>query len=225
MLTATEVYRVGCPDVLEVQIEGRPELSGRRCVGPDGRIDLGGLGRLRVEGQAISDITRSLAEAAAVSMAGVRVRVAEYQSQHVCLVGRTQAGHHVVAYRGPETVVDLLRREGGIAPGAAPDEVYLVRSHPGDDKRPEVFRIDLRAILLQHDARSNIPVLPNDQLYVGETRTFSFEKCIPPWFRPIYEALVGMRKSKRESPKTQDADEAMPGPILPVGQVDGAASS
>ena len=32
---------VTCPDVLEVAIAGRPDLSGRHAVGPDGRIDLG----------------------------------------------------------------------------------------------------------------------------------------------------------------------------------------
>src|SRR5947209_19293237 len=45
-----EQYRVSCPDVLEVTIELRPELTGKRVIGTDGCIALGPVGRLRVEG-------------------------------------------------------------------------------------------------------------------------------------------------------------------------------
>src|SRR5262249_10499813 len=57
----SEQYVVGCPDVLELAVEGRPDLSGRRGIGADGRIDLGPLGRVRVEGRTTVMIGRSLA--------------------------------------------------------------------------------------------------------------------------------------------------------------------
>src|SRR5947209_11223877 len=43
-------YRVGCPDVLELTAQDRPELSGLYAVTADGRIDLGEVGQVRVEG-------------------------------------------------------------------------------------------------------------------------------------------------------------------------------
>src|SRR5438445_2930970 len=49
-------YMVACPDVLDLRVPAHPELSGRREIGPDGRIDLGLLGRLRVEGLPASEI-------------------------------------------------------------------------------------------------------------------------------------------------------------------------
>ena len=45
-------------------------------------------------------------------------------------------------------MLDLLQRVGGIAPGAAPQDVYVVRSHLGEG-RPEVFHVDLDAIVLR----------------------------------------------------------------------------
>jgi hypothetical protein len=99
-----------------------------------------------------------------------------------------------VAYQGPETVIDLLQRLGGITPGAAPDEVYVVRSHVSEGKPPEVFRVDLHNILVQHDNRTNIPLQPFDQVFVGETRQSIFEHCVPPWLRPFYESICGMRR-------------------------------
>jgi polysaccharide biosynthesis/export protein len=190
--SAGEAYGVACPDVLEIQVQDRPGLCGRRRVGPDGRIDLEELGRLRVEGQPTGEIARRLARVTGLPEDAVRVQVAEYNSRHVYLAGPSAGLRHVVDYRGPENVVDLLRRVGGISPGAAPDEVFLVRAHAGEDKRPEVFRINLRAILLQQDPRTDVVVQPLDRIYIGEKRTFSFEKCIPPWLRPIYETLVGI---------------------------------
>src|SRR5947209_12045938 len=46
-----EQYRVCCPDVLDLTVDFRPELSGQRVVGTDGCIALGPIGRLRVEGR------------------------------------------------------------------------------------------------------------------------------------------------------------------------------
>src|SRR5262245_48221173 len=43
-------YAVRCPDVLAVHVQGRPDLSGQKPVGPEGRIDLGPAGRPRVDG-------------------------------------------------------------------------------------------------------------------------------------------------------------------------------
>src|SRR5262249_41452913 len=57
----SEHYQAACPDVLEVKIPGRPELSRRYTVQVDGRIDLGDYGRLRVEGQPLQEIARLLA--------------------------------------------------------------------------------------------------------------------------------------------------------------------
>src|SRR4051812_15357236 len=42
-------YVLGCPDVLEVVVENRHDLSGRVTIGADGCIELGTLGKLRVE--------------------------------------------------------------------------------------------------------------------------------------------------------------------------------
>jgi protein involved in polysaccharide export with SLBB domain len=101
----------------------------------------------------------------------------------------------VVPYQGPETVIDLLHRVGGITAGAAQDDVRVIRPHVAEGKPPEVLRVDLQAILLRHDGRTNLYLQPQDQIYVGETREFSLSKCIPPWLRPIYETLCGMRRA------------------------------
>ncbi len=186
-----EHYLIGCPDILEVTVASRPDLSCRCKVRPDGCVDLGSLGRLRLEGRTAPAATAALAEALDLPPEYVDVRVAEFRSACVYLFGEVNGLQRSVPYCGQETVLDLLQRVGGITPGAAPEEVYVVRSRVLDGERPEVFHINLRAIVVNHDDKTNMRLEPFDQVYVGATRRARFEKCIPPWLRPLFHALCG----------------------------------
>jgi protein involved in polysaccharide export with SLBB domain len=186
------LYRVGCPDVLEVTVPGRPELAGRYTVKADGRIDLGPLGRVRVDGLRLPEIAARLAEPLGVPPETIRIRVVEYNSQQVYLVGEVAGLQRAVSYQGPETVLDLLQRTGGITPGAAPGEVHVIRAGVAEGQTPAVFHVDLQAVVLKQDQRTNLRLQPFDQLYVGESRQSCVARCMPPCFRCLYDALWGM---------------------------------
>lgn len=188
-LGVAEHYRVGCPDVLDIAVKDRPEFEGHYTVEPDGRINLGRYGRLRVEGRMLGEIAGLMADEIGVRPQDIRVRVALFHSQHVVVFGGVVGWQRTVAYRGQETVLELLQRVGGITPGAAPDHVYVVRAHLGQEQRPEVFHVDLDAIVMKKDERTNLRVLPFDQVYVGETRQARMERLIPPWLRPLYQKI------------------------------------
>jgi protein involved in polysaccharide export with SLBB domain len=185
-------YLVACPDVLEVTITGRPEGSGRHAITADGRLDLGPLGRFRVEGRPAAAVAGHIATEAGLPPGDVQVRVAEHNSQQVYLVGAVTGLQHAVPYEGPETVLDLLQRTGGIAPGAAPGEVHVIRPGVAEGRPPQVFHIDLQAIVLDHDERSNLQLQPFDQVFVGESRRSSFARCIPPCLRGPYDCVCGL---------------------------------
>jgi protein involved in polysaccharide export with SLBB domain len=186
-------YAVRCPDVLVVRAAGRPEWSGQRRVGPDGRIALDDAVSVRVDGLAAPEVARCLAELAGLPLEAVAVRVAEFNSRQLFLFGEVSGQERAVPYRGPETVLDLLQRVGGITPGAAPGDIQVIRPHVADGKRPEIFHVDLAAILLQHDQQTNLLLEPFDQVYVGQTRKSSIACCLPPWLQPVFKAVCGMR--------------------------------
>jgi protein involved in polysaccharide export with SLBB domain len=117
-----------------------------------------------------------------------------FNSQQIYLFGAGVGSQRSVAYQGPETVVDLLQRVGGITAGASANHIYVVRPHVVDGKAPEVFHIDLRSILERQDEKTNILVQPFDEIHVGETRQSYFEKCVPPCLRPVYEAVCGLHR-------------------------------
>jgi protein involved in polysaccharide export with SLBB domain len=186
-----EHYTVTCPDVLSLAIADHAELSGPHPIGVDGRLDLEPVGRPRLEGATVPEVGRRLADLLGVPAEDVQVRVVEYHSECVFLFGEVIGMQRAVPYKGQETVVDLLRRTGGITAGAAPRECYVVRPHIGDPRRPEVFHVDLEAIVVNHDERTNVRLEPFDQVHVAGTRQAGFEKCVPPWLRPLYERLCG----------------------------------
>jgi protein involved in polysaccharide export with SLBB domain len=187
-----EQYRVGCADVLEVRMPNRPELSGQHVVAPTGRIDLGDYAPLRVEGRTLPEIAGMLATETGQAPADVAVRIAEYRSQYLLLTGQVSGWQRTVPYRGQETVLDLLQRVGGITSGAELGDVYVVRTHMEEGKRPEVFHVNLQAIVMKHDDRTNLRLLPFDQVYIGESRQAQMERALPPWLRPIYQAFWSM---------------------------------
>jgi protein involved in polysaccharide export with SLBB domain len=182
-------YAVGCPDRLSIQMsESRPlDVT----VEPDGCVFVPGIGRLRVEGAAPGGIATEIAHHLNMPTPSVQVSVTEYASKHVLLFGPGDGVQRVVPYVGPEEVTDMLRRTGGLAPGAAFHVVHVVRPHVASGQRPEVFTVDLAKALDKNDAANDVKLQPSDQVYLGETRGSSLARCLPPWVRT---ALPGMKE-------------------------------
>jgi protein involved in polysaccharide export with SLBB domain len=194
-----DCYTVHCPDVLEVKVAGRPSLSSQCPIGPDGTIDLGSRDRVRVEGRTMPECARVIANEIGLSAARVRVTVAAYNSQHIYLFGQVSGLQRAVAYQGPETVLDLLQRTGGITKGASPNDIYVVRPRIAQKQAPEVFPIHLQAILVDKEQFTNLRLQPFDQVFIGQTRPSRLVKCIPPCIRPFYETFWGLRQNGKVS--------------------------
>jgi protein involved in polysaccharide export with SLBB domain len=186
LLQVASLYRARCPDLLQVDIPSLPHYGGEQRIGPDGRIDLDDAGRPLVDGKTTPEIARTVAESVGLSPEQVRVVVVEYNSQHLYLFGEVAGSQRAVPYQGPETVLDLLHRAGGIQESASVGDVTVIRPHIAEGKTPEVFHIDLSAIVLHNDPETNIPLEPFDQVHIGQSPRSSFCDCIPPWLRSIF---------------------------------------
>ncbi len=179
--------------MLGVEIADLPQYSGPQRIGPDGRINLGDSGRVRVDGETAPEIIRTVAEVVSVPPERVHVQVAEHNSQYLYLFGEVAGLQRAVPYQGPETVLDLLHRVGGLTPAAALRDIQVIRPHIADGKTPEVFSIDLAAIVLRNDQETNIAIEPYDQVHIGQSRRSCFGACLPPWLRPVYDRMCGMK--------------------------------
>ena len=195
-------YSVRFPDVLDIRVADRPSYSGERAINVEGKIELAPGDFLRVEGKSVSRIAQLIADHLRYPVEEVQVKVAGFHSQRLFLHGEVKGAARAVSYVGPETVLDMLQRVGGITSGAAPEDIQVVRADIADAKPPEVFNVDLDAILNKSDFETNIRLQPFDQVYVGQTRMSSLKKCLPPWLRPVYDRLCGLSRpgDVREQP-------------------------
>lgn len=209
-----DAYQVHCPDVLEISVNAPAHWKVQRRIGPDGRIDLGEVGRLRVDGLTTAAIQKLVAKTITVSTKLVQVKVAEFNSQQVYLHGEVRAPRHVVAYRGPETVVELLRREGGLSIDAAPGDIQVIRGNVADGGAPEVYHVKLEAILKKNDHRTNVRLQPFDQVYVGESRRCCLARIFPPWMHRNHHPAL--KDQALPLPSHPAGDSQSPGVIPPL---------
>src|SRR5258708_3214932 len=91
-------YQVPCPALLEAAIRGVPLV--REKIDADGRLDLGGLGNVCVEGLTRPEIDRRIAAAVGALPSTVHVQVAEYNSQQIFIFGEVHGLQRAVPYRG-----------------------------------------------------------------------------------------------------------------------------
>jgi protein involved in polysaccharide export with SLBB domain len=185
-------YRVACPDVLEVSFADRPEWDAFAAIDLDGRLPLEESLQPRVEGLTLDEVRDELARLAGVPAEQVHVSLASPRSGRLFLNGPVRGRSRVVAYQGPEPVIDFLKRVGGLPPGSKLNQVYVIRPHIAAGQPPEVFRVDVEAVLIDNNPATNVPLRPSDQVYIGETRGSSFSRSLPHWLGVAYRRMLGL---------------------------------
>jgi protein involved in polysaccharide export with SLBB domain len=176
-------YRLIFPDAVEIQIAQRSDLSGIFPLSPEGRIDLPALESPRVEGDTLLSLRQRLSNLTGLPPHQISCRIAQFKGQFVYIYGTVKGPPRSISFEGPETVVSLLQRAGGLDPGAALRRVYVVRSNLQRNMQPQVFEVDLHAILKKDDPRSNVTILPLDEVYVGETNRSILFRLLPGWLK------------------------------------------
>jgi polysaccharide biosynthesis/export protein len=185
-------YQVGCPDVLEVAFLDRPEWDALAVVDVDGRLPLEHPGKPHVDGLTLTQVRDQLAVLAGCSPERVSVWLAAPRSAKVIVYGPIRGRARAVPYQGPEPVIDFLLRVGGLPPGSKLNQVYVVRPNVAAAARPQVFRVDVAAVLVDGDHRTNVRLQPSDQVYVGETRRSSLSRVMPDWLGTVYRRATGL---------------------------------
>ncbi len=122
-------YQVGPGDVLEVTVYDNPDLSRIPTVQTNGAITYPLLGEVQVAGLTVAEvrqeITKRLAKDYLVNPQ-VEVKVRDYQSQFVSVVGEVNAPGRK-ALRGRTRLIDVLTEAGGFTQRAS-GEVLITRT-------------------------------------------------------------------------------------------------
>lgn len=185
-------YRVACPDVLNVTVADRPDWDASAAIDLDGCLPLDESCQPRVEGMTLEEVREEVARSAGTTADRVQVSLAAPKSGRLFINGPVRGRTRVVAYQGPEPVIDFLKRIGGLPPGSKLNQVYVVRPHVAVGRPPEVFRVDVPAVLLDNDPRTNVALQASDQIYIGETRGSTFSRILPHWLGAAYRRVTGL---------------------------------
>jgi polysaccharide export outer membrane protein len=185
-------YRVGCPDVLEVSFADFPGWDALVSVDLDGRLPLQSPGSPRVEGHTLEEVRRELARLAGLAPERVEVKLAAPRSSRIYLHGPIRGRTRVVPYQGPEPVIDFLTRVGGLPPGSKLSQVYVIRPNVAAGAEPEVFRVNVPAVLIDGNPSTNVALRPSDEVYIGETSRSVFARVLPDWAGIVYRRVTGL---------------------------------
>jgi len=153
-------YRVGPQDMIEISVFGHPEFDLSVRVSEEGKIpfhiigeiDINGLTRLEIEKKLKIAIDKTL-----LKDARVIVSIKEFHSQKVSLLGAV-GSRGQYALNGPETLLSLIARAGGITESAGKN-IFVIRQLP--DKTARTLRISI-SDFMNGDPTLDIPLQAND---------------------------------------------------------------
>ncbi len=185
-------YQVGCPDVLEVAFSDHPDWDALVVVDVDGRLPLTRPGPIRADGRTLAEIRTNLAALAGCETERVTVSLAAARSAQVIVYGPIRGRARLVPYQGPEPVLDFLKRVGGLPPGSKLNQVYVVRPNVAAASKPQVFKVNVPAVLVDGDNRTHVQLQGDDQVYVGETKQSSLSRVLPDWLGTAYRRVTGL---------------------------------
>jgi polysaccharide export outer membrane protein len=186
-----EEYTLGGGDEINIEVAGRPELSGKYLIGPDGRISLPTAGTLDLTG-----MTREQASAAVnqaygqyYKMVSASVSIDKYGSNRVMVIGAVEHPGFINFDQTP-TLLEAITQAGvvqqavpqGAQQGAAkgnggmpirsfadnlPEQCFIYRGPQGNQK---VYTVNVRELLSTGNAMADVRLRRNDMVVVPDQR-------------------------------------------------------
>lgn len=123
-----EDYRIGPNDVIEIQVEEAPELSGARRVNANGTFLMNYLGRLSAKGKTTEELAQMIADGLRpryLENPRVTVTVKHFNSRSFFIQGAVRSPG-VYQIEGRPTLLELLTVAGGLGTGHG-STAYIIR--------------------------------------------------------------------------------------------------
>jgi len=161
------VFRIGSGDVLSVQVWGRPELSGRHIVGPDGIITVPVSGPVKVGTFTREEAARQVRDSLLryYIEPSVNFTIDQYTSNRVTVLGRVQNPGQLSFDNSP-TLLEVLAKAGSLP--VIDKQATLTRCaiFRGRDK---IIWVDLKGLLNGGRTYLNLRMKPGDLVYIPDS--------------------------------------------------------
>jgi polysaccharide export outer membrane protein len=180
------------------QSRGLQQIRGDHLVRPDGTINLGTYGDVRVAGLALPEaktvIETHLAQFLQDPM--ITLDVSGYNSKvYYVIADGGGAGEQVTRFpiTGNDTVLDAISQIGGLPFQASKKRIWIARPAPGDAgcQCCQTLTVNWKQIVQCGDTRTNYQLMPGDRLYVHSSPLVALDVAIGRVAAPL-ERLFGV---------------------------------
>jgi polysaccharide export outer membrane protein len=157
-------YLIGIEDVLSVVFWRDKDMSADVVVRPDGKISLPMLNDLAAAGMTPEQLAENVQRAATkfVREPGATVIVKEIRSRKVYVIGQV-AKPGTFPLGGDMNVLQMIAEAGGFLEDAKKDEVTIVRSENGTERR---YRFNYDEVIRGKRPQQNFRLAPGDTIIV-----------------------------------------------------------
>ena len=178
-----------------LQTSAQQQIAGEHLVAPDGKVNLGTYGRVRVVGMTIEEaqnavqahLTRYLDNPKiAVDVLGFNSKVFYVVTQGAGLGDQVV----IIPSKGNETVLDAIGQVQGLQ-STSSTRMWIARPGYNECGGDQILPIDWVAITQRGDIATNYQILPGDRLYVSEDKLVALDTAIAKIVSPI-ERLFGV---------------------------------
>lgn len=164
-------YRLGPGDVVRITVYDNEDMTTEDRITENGEITMPLLGQLNLTGRtkvgAEAYIQKVLEDKKLVKSPSVTVRVVQYRSQLISVVGNVvKPGTYAI--EKDSSLLELIALAGGIAPDGD-DRVSIIRMENGI---PAKIDVDTRTLLEKGNMSDNVEVLAGDVIFVPKAPMF-----------------------------------------------------
>jgi polysaccharide export outer membrane protein len=152
-------------DDINIEVIGRPELSGVQRIGPDGRITMSVAGSIMVRNLTRENAAATINSALSPFYLNIftTVRVDHYNSNRITIIGRVEHPGEVT-FNSPPNLLDILAKAGGM-PLLRKEQVLTRCAIIRNDN---ILWVDLTR-LLTGDTNLNVSLQRNDVVYIPDS--------------------------------------------------------
>jgi polysaccharide export outer membrane protein len=178
-----------------LSIGSQQDIAGEHLVAPDGTVNLGIYGRVRVVGMTLDEAkfaieamlsTRFERPEVAVDVFGYNSKVYYVVTQGAGL------GDQIIQFpiTGNETALDAISQIQGLSPSSS-TRMWVARPGSNCQEGDQILPVDWLSITQRGDTTTNYQVLPGDRIYVAEDKLVALDTALAKMISPV-ERLFGV---------------------------------
>jgi len=200
-----ETYREPEVWITLSQMGAQQQIAGEHLVAPDGKVNLGTYGRVRVVGLTIEEAQLAIQDHLSQSLENpeISVDVLGYNSKvYYVITQGAGLGDQVIILpsKGNETVLDAIGQIQGLQSNSS-TRMWIARPGKNSCGGDQILPVDWLAVTQRGATETNYQVMPGDRIYVSEDKLVAFDtalgKLISPIERVFGVTLLGTQTASR----------------------------